>query len=493
MSNKVGPHTLIYLPVNLMETFYTIALNFIFFTTCVMILIGMIFFSGVLPIRLLLTYCALLIMSAPYSLSLNNILPNHVFFAITALGICLFPISLALTVRYLYASHRQISVIPVLALSASSFGVLLIFPEYGNLTVFILNLFAYLYLVYMIIPIKYDFPSIILTVIILMNILYLVSIVYALEFIHYIISDGLMGTILSILTAYSLKIKLTTLQDRFNTTIELNKKLNRQTSRLKQSNDLYRKIIYEKDIELHQLARHASLAELTTGIAHELAQPLTGIKGIAQNMIDDIDAEEFESLQAVSELLKISSLVDKSSSIIDHIRNFSKKRILSMKPIDLNKVILDAIDLIQNQLKKNDIDLIFVLDDRIPKVVGDKISLEQLIVNIILNSKDAILEKEFDASSGENGTIRITTFSPANVVTMIIQDNGSGISEDIMHKIWSPFFTTKKRDHGTGIGLSICSKILKDHNANVDIQSNRQGTQFIINFPVAAVGEAASK
>ena len=66
---------------------------------------------------------------------------------------------------------------------------------------------------------------------------------------------------------------------------------------------------------------------------------------------------------------------------------------------------------------------------------------------------------------------------------MIIQDNGCGISENIMQKIWSPFFTTKKRDHGTGVGLSICNKILKDHGAEVDIQSDGNGTQFSIHFP----------
>jgi C4-dicarboxylate-specific signal transduction histidine kinase len=234
------------------------------------------------------------------------------------------------------------------------------------------------------------------------------------------------------------------------------------------------------------MARHASLAELTAGIAHELSQPLTGIKGIAQNMIDEINDPDFENLQGVSELLKICALVDKSSSIIDHIRNFSKKGTLSMKMIDLNKIILEAIDLINLQLKKNSIDLIFVLDDTITRIMGDKISLEQLIVNIILNSKDAILEKDYEGT-GDNGTIRISTFEKDGMVNMIILDNGSGISDDIMNKIWSPFFTTKKRVHGTGIGLSICSKILKDHSATVDVKSDSNGTQFSIHFPIQNV------
>ncbi len=493
MSNKVEAHTLIYLPVNLMETFYTIALDFIFVTFCVVMLMGMIFFFNVLPKWIFLSYFALLLMTAPYCFNLNAFLPKNIFFSVVLFGICLFPVALVESIKHLDITHRPIIVIPVYAMSAASFVLLMIFPDYANLAIFILSLFANLYIAYIILTRKKLARTMVVTGLIFLNILYLIRIVFALEFTHYIISSGLIGIIATFMAICSLKEKMTAFKDRFNLLIGMNKSLNHQIARLKQSNDSYRKIIYEKDIELHQMARHASLAELTTGIAHELAQPLTGIKGIAQNMIDDIDAEEFESLQAVSELLKISSLVDKSSSIIDHIRNFSKKRILSMKLIDLNKVILDAIDLIQNQLKKNDIDLIFVLDDNIPKILGDKISLEQLIVNIILNSKDAIMEKEFDSPSSENGTIRITTFSPANVVTMIIQDNGSGISEDIMHKIWSPFFTTKKRDHGTGIGLSICSKILKDHNADVDIQSNREGTQFIISFPVVNAEATAPK
>lgn len=154
-----------------------------------------------------------------------------------------------------------------------------------------------------------------------------------------------------------------------------------------------------------------------------------------------------------------------------------------MKMIDLNKIILEAIDLINLQLKKNSIDLIFVLDETIPKIRGDKISLEQLIVNIMLNSKDAILEKDYEGS-GETGTIRISTFEKDSAVNMIIFDNGSGISDDIMNKIWSPFFTTKKRIHGTGIGLSICSKIIKDHSARVDVHSDKGGTQFSIHFPI---------
>jgi signal transduction histidine kinase len=160
-----------------------------------------------------------------------------------------------------------------------------------------------------------------------------------------------------------------------------------------------------------------------------------------------------------------------------------------MKPMDLNKVILNTIDLINLQLKKNNIDLVFVLDDNIPQIIGDRISLEQLILNLILNSRDAIIEKDFPKES-DGGSIRITTFSQNSTVCMVIEDNGTGISEDIIHRIWSPFFTTKRNAEGTGIGLSICNRILKDHGATVSVNTSEEGTIFSIDFPALIDGKS---
>jgi histidine kinase len=262
-----------------------------------------------------------------------------------------------------------------------------------------------------------------------------------------------------------------------------NKRINQTITRLKVSNDTLKKIISQKDIELLQIARHASLAEITTGIAHELAQPLTGIKGIAQNMIDDINLNEFDAIHGVSDLTKLSSLVDRSSSIIDHIRTFTRKRNLYFQPVDLNASILNAIELINNQIKNSNIDLIFILDDSAPKIYGDNLSLEQLFINLILNSKDAILTKK-EIYADFKGIIKITTTSHDNKIKLTIEDNGSGIPKDLIPKIWTPFFTTKRKGKGTGIGLSLSHRIIEEHNANVSIDSSGEGTVFTILFPV---------
>jgi signal transduction histidine kinase len=174
---------------------------------------------------------------------------------------------------------------------------------------------------------------------------------------------------LFILTSFFLAIGFTNRVGRLSTHLKKLEDLNRQfihtATRLRLKVEQLKRVVQEKELELFQMSKHASLAEITTGIAHELTQPLTGIKGIAQNMIDDINNDEFDKLQAVAELLKISFLVDKSSSIIDHIRNFSKKNGMNMQFIDLNKVILNAVDLINLQFKKYNIDIVLILDEQI--------------------------------------------------------------------------------------------------------------------------------
>ncbi len=289
------------------------------------------------------------------------------------------------------------------------------------------------------------------------------------------------ATTLFVFYLYSRRFRFLT--SRLHSINTLNKRLNQVITRLRQSNDTLKKIISQKDIEVLQIARHASLAEVTTGIAHELAQPLTGIKCISQNMIDDINYDDFDHMQAVSDLLKISSLVDRSSSIIDHIRTFSRKRGFSFQEADLNACILNAIELISNQMKNYKIDLLFVLDDSIPRIYGDNLSLEQLFINLILNSRDAISQK-MEYRKNFTGVIKITTTFHDTIVKLIIEDNGIGIPEDTIPKIWTPFFTTKQKGKGTGIGLSLSHRIIKEHNADVSIDTSSEGTIFTIVFPV---------
>lgn len=278
---------------------------------------------------------------------------------------------------------------------------------------------------------------------------------------------------------YSKKIKI--LNERITGLNLANKRMEQNINRLRQSNEQLMKIISQKDTELFQLARHASLAEITTGIAHELSQPLTGIKCIAQSIIDDINYDEIDMLQTVSDLTKISSLVDRSSLIIEHIRSFSRRRGFVFKPIDINSCVIGAVDLIKNQLRNSETEIELQLEERLPSINGDGLALEQLVINFIINARDAIAIKR-ESMPSLHGLISVKTFADGENVVVEISDNGCGIAPDIMKKIWSPFFTTKKGAKGTGIGLSLCQRIIREHNGEVSVKSTEEGTKFTIRF-----------
>lgn len=288
-------------------------------------------------------------------------------------------------------------------------------------------------------------------------------------------------TVLIFLHEYSKRIK--SLSERLSAMNLMHERMEQNINRLKQSNEQLTKIISQKDTELFQLARHASLAEITTGIAHELSQPLTGIKCIAQSIIDDINYEELDILQAVSDLSKISSLVDRSSLIIEHIRSFSRKKGIVRKPIDINNCIISAVDLIKNQLKNSEIDILLQLEEKPSDFKGDSLALEQVMINLLINARDAIITKR-ESEPQLQGLISVRTYRIDRILVVEISDNGCGIPPDVMPKIWSPFFTTKKGSKGTGIGLSLCQRIIKEHNGFVSVESGEEGTKFIIRFEI---------
>ena len=395
-------------------------------------------------------------------------------------GMIIFPFSFAFLALDYYPVENKKFIIKTVIISAPVLLLFFLIPERRYPLVCLLHMAIYTHLL---LSLKGKlFIKLHLTFIMIAPLLYL--------FFHYLFIKNDALLIYSILIVYIITFfmvmfeysrEFSIFQGRMTNLIVTNNKLNQSITRLKQNNDLLKKIITRKDIELLQVARHASLAEVTTGIAHELAQPLTGIKCISQNIIDDINFDELDRMQAVADLAKISSLVDRSSSIIDHIRTFSRKRGFSFQKIDLNLCLLNAIDLINNQVKSSDTEIIFNLDDTIPQIFGDNLSLEQLFINLILNSRDAIIQKT-GTSADYQGCIKIQTAYNDSAVTLKIEDNGCGIPQDILSRIWTPFFTTKQKGKGTGIGLSLSHRIIKEHGAEVDIQTSDQGTTFRLTF-----------
>lgn len=480
MSNKV--------PVasrGLAMEFIILLINYLFAIITIELVIAAFFWKDREGRLFFLNGVLLLGISMPYFSMLSAVFhtyPKPLFFA-TAL----FPLSYVMLLKSFVKTGRGRWTLAIpAALSAIFLSLSIVYTGMGVVFLSLLSIAFSLYLFYLLFTSIFTSKTMYM-VLQIATVIHLLLSAASLRFgdgIYCTTAMLMLFTITSVLFVLSYFKKIARLSKYLKLNEETNRQLNHTITRLKLKIELLGQVIQQKELELLQMSKHASLAEITAGIAHELAQPLTGIKGIAQNMMDDINYDEFEKLQAVSELMKICTLVDKSSSIIDHIRNFSKKNGMNMQFIDINKVILNAIDLVNIQFKKYDIDVVLMLNENVKRIYGDTISLELLIINLLINARDAILERR-RAESEHTGKITIISDSLPEGVNLIIEDNGTGIPQEIIKKIWSPFFTTKRKSNSTGIGLSISNKILREHNAEVRLESSPgSGSRFIVLFPV---------
>ncbi len=231
----------------------------------------------------------------------------------------------------------------------------------------------------------------------------------------------------------------------------------------------------ETQAQLVQTTKLKALGELTAGLAHELNQPLTVIRGISQHLIRDLD----EGSAQIEKLRFINSATKKMEKTISHLKAFSRLDDEVMININLNNIINNSLLLILEILKSKDIEVKLDLHE-IPLVKGRPNRLEQVIINIITNARDAM---------PEGGTIEVAT-SAAEIhgmayATITFKDTGCGIPEAIRERIFEPFFTTKDVNEGTGLGLSISYGIIKDHRGDIWFESSTEGTAFHISVPAS--------
>ena len=247
-----------------------------------------------------------------------------------------------------------------------------------------------------------------------------------------------------------------------------------------------------KRLEAEQQFIHASkmttLGEMATGVAHELNQPLTilkSISGFLARRIDKGHLVDTEMLEEISE--SISTHVDRAGKIISHMREFGRKSELKTMPVQINDVLRRGFEFFSQQLNVRNISVEWHLKEDLPLIIAEPNRLEQVIINLLINARDAI-EERWNGKEVKNGdkTITIETDSTDTVVTTRICDTGPGVPSNMSEKIFEPFFTTKDVGKGTGLGLSISYGIIQDYNGTI-ASENREtsGACFTITFPVA--------
>jgi signal transduction histidine kinase len=180
----------------------------------------------------------------------------------------------------------------------------------------------------------------------------------------------------------------------------------------------------------------------------------------------------------------MDSQVDRASLIINHLRQFGRKTDIRKMHVQLNDCIRGTFTVLGRQLEVHGVKVELHLDEELPSIRGDSNRLEQVFLNLIMNARDAMDEKETLAGKGVEKVLEISSFRENDEVVVTISDTGLGMSEEVKEKIFEPFFTTKPVGKGTGLGLSISFGIVRDYDGNIDLESvEGQGTTFRIRFP----------
>jgi len=234
----------------------------------------------------------------------------------------------------------------------------------------------------------------------------------------------------------------------------------------------------DKQEQLVQAGKLATLGELTTGVAHELNNPLNNIGLYIGNVIDRVHMGELETQPALADLESAMEQVRKATEIISHLRTFGRVAPVMFERVDIDDVIERALSLMHEQLRLRAIEVEFDLAADELVVHGNPIQLEQIFINLLTNARDA-LEHE------EHRLVRISSARDGDKIKIVVADTGPGIAPEIQQRIFDPFFTTKEVGAGTGLGLSITYSIVKEHGGEIALAPASGGATFEIELPVA--------
>ena len=220
--------------------------------------------------------------------------------------------------------------------------------------------------------------------------------------------------------------------------------------------------------------RLASIGELSSGIAHELNNPLTSVIGFSQLLLEgDIPANMKEDLTTVY------SEAQRAAAIVKNLLTFARKHAPVKQLSQVNTVVEDVLRLRAYEQKVNNIEVENRLAPDLPEIMIDHFQMQQVFLNIVVNAEFAMLEAH------HHGKLVITTEKSGGVIRIIFTDDGPGIETENLKHIFDPFFTTKEVGKGTGLGLSICHGIVTEHGGKIYANSTKgQGATFVVELPL---------
>jgi len=230
--------------------------------------------------------------------------------------------------------------------------------------------------------------------------------------------------------------------------------------------------------QLTQAEKLSSIGLLAAGVAHEVNTPLAVISSYTQMLTKQMSGDA----RLTPVLEKITQQTFRASEIVNGLLNFSRTGAAEFGRLHLNDIVHDTLILIDHQMKTAQILLQVDLDPLLAPIYGNQGKLQQVFLNLLLNAKDAMFR-------APNAKMKVATYNVGNEVFVRIEDCGSGIKTELLHRIYDPFFTTKTKPQegghkGTGLGLAVTYGIMQEHAGKIHVESTEgKGTTFLLEFP----------
>jgi signal transduction histidine kinase len=223
---------------------------------------------------------------------------------------------------------------------------------------------------------------------------------------------------------------------------------------------------------LQRAEKLATIGTLAAGVAHEVGTPLGIISGRAEQALARAQADDEPTKKALASIL---AQVDKVSTTIRQLLDFARTRPVEAGPVAPGAILETCRGLLEHRFKQATVSLTVDAAPSLPPVLGDAGQLEQVFVNLLINAADAC---------ARGGTVNASVRAHGDKLRFEIQDDGCGILPQNLPQVLDPFFTTKKRGQGTGLGLTIAADIIKNHNGTLDIESEPgKGTKVSVELP----------
>ncbi|RMG70701.1 MAG: response regulator, partial [Nitrospirae bacterium] len=238
--------------------------------------------------------------------------------------------------------------------------------------------------------------------------------------------------------------------------------------------------------QLMQAQKMEAIGTLAAGIAHDFNNMLLGINGFAEMLMNRLSDPDLKDKAE-----RILDIVDRASRLTEQILIIGRKVKYNKKPLQLNRFISHSLETLRRMIEEN-IELKVKLEKDLPLIEVDEAQLYQVLLNLIVNARDELRQKggEIVIRTGKRSVSDSLGLRQGEYVFFSVKDNGGGIAENIKDRIFEPFFSTKPKGEGTGLGLSVVYSIVKDHGGFIDLSSKPgRGAEFTVFFPATKEAE----